>query len=51
MGAAQLAKLPMPPPYLQPIEHQFTDGANFASGGAGVLVQTSPGTVCCRFPK
>jgi hypothetical protein len=37
MGAAQLTKLPMLPPYLQPSEHQFTNGANFASAGAGVL--------------
>ncbi|KAE7998999.1 hypothetical protein FH972_003487 [Carpinus fangiana] len=42
---AQFAKLPLLPPYLQPIEHRFTDGANFASAGGGVLVQTHPGTI------
>ncbi|KAL0009719.1 hypothetical protein SO802_004827 [Lithocarpus litseifolius] len=42
---AQFAKLPILPPYLQPIAHHFTDGANFASAGGGVLVQTHPGTI------
>ncbi|GLT53858.1 hypothetical protein SLA2020_270970 [Shorea laevis] len=37
---AELAKLPMLPPYLQLNEHRFTDGANFAKAGAGVLVNT-----------
>ncbi|PRQ51488.1 putative carboxylesterase [Rosa chinensis] len=40
---AKYAKLPMLPPYLQPGPHDFTDGCNFASAGAGVLVQTNPG--------
>lgn len=44
--AAKLAKLPMPPPYLQPGDHQFQDGTNFASAGAGILVDTDVGTVC-----
>nr|XP_023893388.1 GDSL esterase/lipase 1-like [Quercus suber]POE59786.1 gdsl esterase/lipase 1 [Quercus suber] len=42
---AQFAMLPILPPYLQPIAHRFTYGANFASAGAGVLVQTHPGTI------
>ncbi|XP_030932295.1 GDSL esterase/lipase 1-like [Quercus lobata] len=42
---AQIAMLPILPPYLQPIAHRFTYGANFASAGAGVLVQTHPGTI------
>ena len=49
MAAAQFAELPILPPYLQPIAHHFTDGANFASAGGGVLVQTHPGTVCRSF--
>ncbi|KAJ0008207.1 hypothetical protein Pint_29415 [Pistacia integerrima] len=43
---AQFANLPILPPYLQPGDHQFTDGANFASAGAGVLDNTRPGSVC-----
>lgn len=35
----------MLPPYLQPSPKNFTDGASFASAGAGVLVETNPGTV------
>ncbi|XP_059643409.1 GDSL esterase/lipase 1-like [Cornus florida] len=42
---ALFAKLPILPPYLQPGEHNFTDGSNFASGGAGVLDSTHPGTI------
>ncbi|XP_062008806.1 GDSL esterase/lipase 1-like [Rosa rugosa] len=34
---AKFAKLPFPPPYLQPGAHHFTDGVSFASGGAGVF--------------
>ncbi|KAL5822282.1 hypothetical protein ACOSQ4_020182 [Xanthoceras sorbifolium] len=37
------------PPYLQPGTHRFTDGANFASAGAGVLVETHPGTIQLRL--
>ncbi|KAL8122743.1 GDSL lipase-like isoform X2 [Apium graveolens] len=33
------------PPYLQPGYHQYLYGANFASGGAGALDETSPGLV------
>ncbi|KAI9160036.1 hypothetical protein LWI28_004491 [Acer negundo] len=46
---AQFAKLPILPPYLQPGTHRFTDGANFASGGAGVLSETNPGTIHLRL--
>ncbi|KAK2970480.1 hypothetical protein RJ640_023663 [Escallonia rubra] len=43
---AEYAKLPLIPPYLQPGNHQFGYGANFASGGAGALDETFPGLVC-----
>ncbi|KAK9923820.1 hypothetical protein M0R45_032220 [Rubus argutus] len=39
------AKLPIIPPYLQPGPHNFTDGTNFASADAGILVETNPGTI------
>ncbi|CAK7338923.1 unnamed protein product [Dovyalis caffra] len=43
---AEFAKLPLIPPYLQPGDnHQFINGVNFASGGAGALVQTNQGYV------
>ncbi|XP_058007473.1 GDSL esterase/lipase 1-like isoform X2 [Hevea brasiliensis] len=42
---AEYLKLPLIPPYLQPGNHQFTYGANFASGGAGALVETYQGMV------
>ncbi|KAL6285304.1 hypothetical protein ACE6H2_009694 [Prunus campanulata] len=42
---AEYAELPLIPPYLQPGSHQFTYGANFASAGAGALVETSQGLV------
>ncbi|KAJ9190457.1 hypothetical protein P3X46_001659 [Hevea brasiliensis] len=40
---AEYLKLPLIPPYLQPGIHQFTDGVNFASGGASALVETNQG--------
>ena len=43
---AEYAKLRAIPPYLQPGNHKFTYGANFASAGAGALVETSQGLVC-----
>ncbi|XP_044487143.1 GDSL esterase/lipase 1-like [Mangifera indica] len=46
---AQFANLPILPPYLQPGAHQFTDGANFASAGAGVLDNTRPGSINLRL--
>ncbi|XP_059458058.1 GDSL esterase/lipase 2-like isoform X2 [Corylus avellana] len=43
---AEYAKLPLTPPYLHPAGyHRYTDGANFASSGAGALVETHPGFV------
>uniref|UniRef100_A0A5B6Z5F4 Putative GDSL esterase/lipase 1-like n=1 Tax=Davidia involucrata TaxID=16924 RepID=A0A5B6Z5F4_DAVIN len=42
---ALFAKLPILSPYLQPGEHDFTDGTNFASAGSGVLDDTHAGTI------
>ncbi|XP_059456465.1 GDSL esterase/lipase 1-like [Corylus avellana] len=43
---AEYSKLPLTPPYLHPAGyHRYTDGANFASSGAGALVETHPGLV------
>lgn len=42
--AAEYAKLPLIPPFLQP-SADFTSGANFASGGGGVLPETNQGLV------
>ncbi|VVB00288.1 unnamed protein product [Arabis nemorensis] len=44
---AEYAWLPLIPPNLQPsnCKNQFTYGVNFASGGAGALVETFPGMV------
>ncbi|XP_059638941.1 GDSL esterase/lipase 2-like isoform X2 [Cornus florida] len=43
---AEYAKLPLIPPYLQPSNHRHYEfGANFASGGAGALVEIYPGMV------
>ncbi|KAJ8750707.1 hypothetical protein K2173_015888 [Erythroxylum novogranatense] len=39
---AEHAKLPLIPPYLEP-SADFTNGVNFASGGAGVLPETHKG--------
>jgi hypothetical protein len=38
--------LPLITPYLHPGYHSYIDGANFASGGAGALVETLQGFVC-----
>uniref|UniRef100_A0A7N2LM97 Uncharacterized protein n=1 Tax=Quercus lobata TaxID=97700 RepID=A0A7N2LM97_QUELO len=40
---AEFAKLPFITPLLYPGYHQYTDGSNFASGGAGALVETNKG--------
>ncbi|XP_022715357.1 GDSL esterase/lipase 1-like [Durio zibethinus] len=40
---AEYANLPLIPPYLQPDNHQFTYGVNFASAGAGALAETGQG--------
>ncbi|XP_014521590.1 GDSL esterase/lipase 5 [Vigna radiata var. radiata] len=42
---AEYAKLPLVPPYLQPGNNQYYGGVNFASGGAGALVETFEGSV------
>ncbi|KAM6585450.1 hypothetical protein CsatB_012452 [Cannabis sativa] len=43
---AEYAKLPFIVPYLQPCNHHdFKYGVNFASAGAGALVETRPGLV------
>ncbi|TYI25462.1 hypothetical protein ES332_A05G051600v1 [Gossypium tomentosum] len=39
------AGIPIIPPYLQPGKRKFTDGVNFASGGAGALVESHQGFV------
>ncbi|GLT85663.1 hypothetical protein SLE2022_038460 [Rubroshorea leprosula] len=41
---AEYAKLPLIPPFLE-ASADFTNGANFASGGAGILPETNKGTV------
>lgn len=42
--AADYAKLPLIPPFLQP-SADYTNGVNFASAGAGVLSETNQGLV------
>ncbi|GMY22662.1 integrator complex subunit 9 like [Fagus crenata] len=42
---AEYANLPLIPPYLHPGYNQYINGANFASGGAGALVETHQGLV------
>ncbi|KAK3000985.1 hypothetical protein RJ639_022165, partial [Escallonia herrerae] len=44
-SSTEYAKLPLIPPYLQPGNHQFGYGVNFASAGAGALDETFPGLV------
>ncbi|CAJ1975715.1 unnamed protein product [Sphenostylis stenocarpa] len=41
---AEYAKLPLIPPFLQP-NADYSNGVNFASGGAGVLAETNQGLV------
>lgn len=44
---AEYAELPFIPTFLPYHNHdQFTYGVNFASGGAGALVETHQGFVC-----
>lgn len=43
--AAEYANLPLIPPYLQPGNHEFSTGVNFASAGAGALSETNQGFV------
>ncbi|GLT59999.1 hypothetical protein SLA2020_327900 [Shorea laevis] len=42
---AKYAKLPLIPPFLQPGFHRYYNGVNFASAGAGALVETFQGDV------
>ncbi|TQE09731.1 hypothetical protein C1H46_004688 [Malus baccata] len=42
---AEYAKLPLIPPYLQPGNREFRYGVNFASAGAGALVEINQGLV------
>ncbi|CAK9179833.1 unnamed protein product [Ilex paraguariensis] len=42
---AEYAKLPLIPPFLQPGLHRYNNGVNFASAGAGALVETFQGAV------
>ncbi|KAK4773977.1 hypothetical protein SAY87_028996 [Trapa incisa] len=42
---AEFARLPLFPPYLQPGKFRLAGGVNFASGGAGALVETYQGYV------
>ncbi|KAJ7963341.1 GDSL esterase/lipase [Quillaja saponaria] len=42
---AEYAKLPLLQPYLHPGYHEYINGANFASGGAGALSETYQGLV------
>lgn len=47
-NAAEYAKLPLIPPFLQP-SVDYTNGVNFASGGGGVLSTTNQGLVRIFF--
>ncbi|PWA43567.1 SGNH hydrolase-type esterase domain-containing protein [Artemisia annua] len=42
---AEYARLPLIPPYLEPGNNEFAYGANFASVGAGALIDTRAGFV------
>jgi hypothetical protein len=42
---AEYAELPLIPPFLQPGNPQYYNGVNFASAGAGALVETFQGEV------
>ncbi|KAK7275518.1 hypothetical protein RIF29_16637 [Crotalaria pallida] len=42
---AEYANLPLIPPFLQPGKIEYNNGVNFASGGAGALVETFQGSV------
>ena len=49
-GAASMLKLAFPPPYLKE-GADFSHGANFASGGSGLLDSTGELLVSFRLPK
>lgn len=42
---AEYVNIPLVPPFLQPDNNQYYNGVNFASGGAGALVETFQGSV------
>ncbi|CAL0317979.1 unnamed protein product [Lupinus luteus] len=42
---AEYANLPLIPPFMEPGNIQYNSGVNFASGGAGALVETFQGSV------
>lgn len=44
--SAEFANLTFIPPFLQPGFRHYDDGVNFASAGAGALVETFRGSVC-----
>ena len=46
LHAAEYAKLPLIQPFMFPGNHEYINGANFASGGSGALVETQQGLVC-----
>lgn len=46
LAAAEYAKLPFLPPYLQHGSNQLKYGANFAFAGAGALDETNQGKLC-----
>ncbi|XWS39710.1 hypothetical protein CRYUN_Cryun18bG0078300 [Craigia yunnanensis] len=45
LRGAEYAGVPLIPAYIQPGKSKFIDGMNFASGGAGALVETHQGFV------
>lgn len=47
-NTAEYAKLPIIPPFRQPYA-EYTNGVNFASGGAGILSETNQGLVRIFF--
>ncbi|KEH18512.1 GDSL esterase/lipase 5 isoform X2 [Medicago truncatula] len=42
---AEYVNIPLVPPFLQPDNNKYYNGVNFASGGAGALVETFQGSV------
>ena len=45
MSAAEYANLPLIRPFLQPGNNEYYEGVNFASSGAGALLETFRGSV------
>jgi len=48
VDTAEYAKLPLIPPFLKP-SIDYSNGVNFASGGAGVLPETNQGLVILTY--